>query len=283
MNEQQTADTKKRKIISVVLFLVCVLFVAGFIYFSLHVTHYSLTSSKVNSAGFRCAVVSDLHSCEYGHGENNLVIAKLAEENPDFVLMPGDIFDDIFTDENSCEFLETLVKKYPCYYVTGNHEFWSDRPDEIKEYLESIGVVVLEGDCSTIEINGNLIDILGVDDPVEMSSNDWLLQLDRACEASSPDNYRILVSHRPELVDDYNGRGLDLIVAGHAHGGQITIPFVNVGVYAPNQGLFPKYIGGDYVLPDGGNLIVSRGLCRERIPFPRLNNFPEIVIIDVGN
>ena len=88
------------------------------------------------------------------------------------------------------------------------------------------------------------------------------------------------MSHRPDLADLYSGRGFDLVVCGHAHGGQVRIPGILNGLYAPNQGMFPKYAGGHYRLADGKTeMIVSRGLCKNSLP--RIFNPPEVVVIDI--
>ena len=92
---------------------------------------------------------------------------------------------------------------------------------------------------------------------------------------------KILLSHHPEYYPRYlEGRNIDLIFSGHAHGGQWRIPFVLNGLYAPDQGLFPKYAGGKYE-KDGSVMIVSRGLARETTPVPRIFNRPEIVIVNI--
>ncbi len=233
-----------------------------------------------NSPGFRIALVTDLHSCYYGAGQKSL-IKRIDNEEPDIIILSGDIFDDKLNDDNSRSFLETIVNKYPCYYVTGNHEFWSGRADSIKEYLRSIGVYVLEGDCKSIESAGSFIDICGVDDPTYMSDSAWKEQIDRAYSETDPDHIRILVSHRPEKIDIYEQFDFDLILSGHAHAGQFRIPFINRGIFAPDQGFMASYVNGEYELSNGSILIVSRGLARESTPLPRYFNRPELVIINI--
>ena len=164
---------------------------------------------------------------------------------------------------------------------TGNHEFWSKKEDEMKEFLTSKGVTVLEGNARNISINGNDIDICGVDDPTYMTESEWEERLDRADKESNFGNYRILLSHRPEKVEVYKKYDFDLILCGHAHGGQWRIPFTKRGVAAPNQGLLPAYVDGLYDLDNGSEMIVSRGLARERMPYPRFFNHPEVVIIEM--
>ncbi|MBP3753895.1 MAG: metallophosphoesterase [Lachnospiraceae bacterium] len=235
---------------------------------------------KETGEGVRIVLVTDLHSCFYGKGQHRL-ISMIDKEKPDIVLLGGDIFDDKLSDDNAKLLLEDLVTKYPCYYVTGNHEYWSERVDEMKAYLESIGVSVLEGECETVEINGATIDICGVDDPTRLFLRTWLEQLDTAYEQTDEDHIRILVTHRPEEVSVYEKYDYDLIVAGHAHAGQFRIPFINRGVFAPNQGYMAEYVSGTYELSNGSVMVVSRGLARESTPAPRYFNHPEIVVIDL--
>ncbi|MBP5669242.1 MAG: metallophosphoesterase [Lachnospiraceae bacterium] len=92
--------------------------------------------------------------------------------------------------------------------------------------------------------------------------------------------YTVLLSHRPESFEAYVNKGVDLALAGHAHGGQWRIPFLINGMFAPDQGLFPKYAGGRYE-KYGTTMIVSRGLARESTILPRFCNPPELVIIDL--
>ena len=75
---------------------------------------------KDSGTGVRIALITDLHSCYYGKDQNWL-IRRIDKEHPDIILLAGDIFDDILKDKNTKLLMEDLVKKYPCYYVTGNH------------------------------------------------------------------------------------------------------------------------------------------------------------------
>ena len=227
----------------------------------------------------RCVLVTDLHSCYYGKNQKYL-IERIDKENPDIIFLGGDIFDDKIDDDNAIIFLEEISKKYKCFYVSGNHEYWSERCDEMKEKVRSLGITVLEGDCETIEINGKMIDVCGVDDPTRLTNSQFKEQLNKAYAKTSEDHYKILLTHRPEQTDFYTLYDFDLILSGHAHAGQIRIPFINIGIYAPNQGLFSKYVSGIYTLNNGSKLIVSRGLARESTPAPRFFNHPEIVVID---
>jgi Predicted phosphohydrolases len=228
----------------------------------------------------RIALVTDLHSCYYGKNMKT-IINMIDKEKPDIVLLGGDIFDDKLSDKNTKIFIEAIVKKYPCYYVTGNHEYWSHRADEMKAYMESTGVTVLDGDCESININNINLDICGVDDPYGKTNEQWTEQLDKAWALTDESHIKILLTHRPEKVSTYEKYGFDLILAGHAHAGQVRVPFFNKGLFAPDQGLWAEYVNGAYKLSNGSTLVVSRGLARESTPLPRFFNNPELVILEI--
>lgn len=245
------------------------------------VKHYTDESGKIDSE-IKLAVISDLHSGIYGENQKQL-LGVLHRQNPDVILLTGDIADDHVSHDGTRQLLEVLGEMFPCFYVSGNHEFWSGEADYIKDMIRSFGVKVLEGECEIIEIQGQKLRICGVDDPERFDANvytedGWKNQFNN-CRAETGDGiYSVLLSHRPELADLYNNSGFDLVAAGHAHGGQVRIPFVLNGLLAPNQGFFPKYAGGKYIL---GNtvMVVSRGLGRNRIP--RIFNPVEVVIINL--
>ena len=257
--------------------------------FRLKTVYYSVESDKL-SAPVRLVLLTDLHSCKYGENQKNLIEA-VQKQNPDFVLLGGDIFDDKVPHKNAELTVKQLAEQFPCYYVTGNHEFWSCEVGKILDMIEGYGVTVLSGECDTVEINGQTINICGVDDPdvaVYLAEGVPIEeQLERADEAAKEaekaegeEIFSILLSHRPELFETYQNYDFDLVLSGHAHGGQWRIPGLVNGLYVPNQGLFPKYAGGRYD-SNGGTMIVSRGLARESTPVPRIFNRPELVIVDL--
>ena len=255
----------------------------------LKTVYYTIESDKL-SAPVRIALITDLHSCRYGENQKNLIKA-VQKQNPDVVLLGGDIFDDKVPHGNAELTVKQLAEQYPCYYVTGNHEYWSREVGTIIDIIKGYGVTVLSGECDTIEINGQTINICGVDDPdaeVYLAEGEPVeLQLKRAEEAAKAaemtvgeEIFTVLLSHRPELYEIYQNYGFDLVLSGHAHGGQWRIPGLLNGLFAPNQGLFPEYAGGRYDYADG-TMIVSRGLARESTPVPRIFNRPELVIVDM--
>ena len=246
---------------------------------SLTVQIYTVESGKVE-APVRLTLLTDLHSCDYGEGQRELLDA-VEEQDPDLVLLGGDIVDDgpEMPEERALATVEALAERWPTYYVTGNHEYRTGRAEEIKELLAGRGAVVLEGTCALVTVGEQTLQICGVDDPA-VGAAVWQSQLEDVTAALEGDVCSILISHRPERVADYTGRGFDLVLSGHAHGGQWRIPLLGVGLIAPNQGLFPRYAGGTYDL-EGTTLVVSRGLARESTRIPRLYNPPEEVVVDL--
>ncbi|MGN0642946.1 MAG: metallophosphoesterase [Huintestinicola sp.] len=237
---------------------------------------YDIYSPKI-SGDICIAVVSDLHSCNYG-SEMERLIGPIEKADPDIILLPGDIYDDILDNENARKFLKYAGEKYRCFYVTGNHEHRTGHAEELKEETEGYGIAVLDGSAFSLNINGNDLTVSGTDDPSSGQDN-FERQLASAGDSVSENGcYNILISHRPRYIDKYLQYDFDLMVSGHAHGGQWRIPFLVNGIYSPDQGLFPKYAGGEY---DFGEkvFIVSRGLAREKIPLPRFFNNAELVII----
>jgi len=279
--EQQ--EKKFTSYVVLILALVALLTVA--LWNGLVVRSYVISSKKLTNP-VRLIVLTDLHSTMYGKNQS-LLLAKIRELKPDLVFLVGDTVDDKRPQEGALQLLEAIASQYPCFYVTGNHEFWSGRADNIKTTIRSYGILVLEGDCKTVTVGGQRIQLCGVDDPdgfeqenffgPEISSG-WDEQFERCKNQLNTDTFSILLSHRPERVSYYAGSRFDLVLSGHAHGGQIRIPGLLNGLYAPNQGFLPKYAGGVYDL-GSSTMIVSRGLAKSFIP--RIFNPPEIVLVSV--
>lgn len=241
----------------------------------LRVVSYEVPSEKV-TAPVRLVVLTDLHSCEYGEGQRELLDVVEAQD-PDAVALVGDIVDDVLPEENAWTTVSALTAQWPCFYVTGNHEWWSGEAERICRVMEALGVSVLRGDAVTVELSGQEITFCGIDDPDSGESGRELSQLENRDKENS---FTILLAHRPEGISSYLDGAYDLILSGHAHGGQWRIPGILNGLYAPNQGLFPAYAGGRYSF-DGTVFLVSRGLARESTRIPRIFNRPEVVVADI--
>ena len=239
---------------------------------------YTVASPKL-TAEVRLAVVTDFHSSDNADD----VVAMVASCAPDAVLLVGDLFDDDTQNrptERTLSLMRQLSALYPCYYVSGNHEAWTGEMDALYQQTEEAGVTVLRTSSGVLTVRGQRIALCGVPDPYEMvfsGAPDTEEQLRQALEDVDSADFTVLLAHRPELLAKYAQFPLDLVVSGHAHGGQVRIPGVLNGLYAPNQGWFPKLAGGAYT-QDGTTLIVSRGLA-VRTRLPRIFNRPEVVLV----
>lgn len=234
---------------------------------------YTEKTDKV-TGNIKIMVLSDLHDTCYGQNQKELTeIVK--KEAPDIILFTGDIFDDEIQTGDAVKLLEEVGESYPCYYVSGNHEFWSGKIDDIKKQVRDLGVKVLEGTSDVVRVNNQYLRICGIDDP-EVGTEEWNGQIAK-CEEYLGDNiYTVLMTHRPEMILRYHE--YDLIVSGHTHGGMLRIPYILNGIYAPGQGWLPEYAGGRYEFEDK-IMIVSRGLSKNWVP--RIFNPPEVVVINV--
>lgn len=239
---------------------------------------YTVVSPKL-TAEVRLAVVTDFHSSDNADD----VVAMVASCAPDAVLMVGDLFDDDTQNrptERTLSLMRQLSALYPCYYVSGNHEAWTGEMDALYQQTEEAGVTVLRMSSGVLTVRGQRIALCGIPDPYEMvfsGAPDTEEQLRQALEDVDSADFTVLLAHRPELLAKYAQFPFDLVVSGHAHGGQVRIPGVLNGLYAPNQGWFPKLAGGAYT-QGGTTLIVSRGLA-VRTRLPRIFNRPEVVLV----
>lgn len=246
-------------------------------------------NSKIpnNFDGYKILQVSDLHNKEFGKNQSKLV-QYTKEINPDVIVITGDIIDKRRTVSEDLyiglEYIRKLNKEYPIYFVTGNHEVW--RPKfypEVKQALLDEGVIILENDTQEIEIDGEKISLLGVNDIAEIDG-EYITEKERnkfrnilkGLVSKAGNDFKVLLSHRPELIRIYAEEQVDLTFTGHAHGGQIRLPFTE-GLFAPNQGVLPKYTSGIHYQGESA-MVVSRGLGASIFPF-RIFNRPELVVV----
>ena len=254
-----------------------IIFLCFAFYHGLTVKKYVIETGKLTQP-ISIVLLADLHSCLYGKDQSKL-IDLITAQNPDIVLMAGDIADDDLPIEGTVFLLEGIADRYPCFYVSGNHEFWSGEIEKIKDLFKSYGVKVLEGESITATLNGQTITICGVDDP-EIGNKIFRQQLNQAFQGIGRDSFSILLSHRPERIKEYSVYDPDLVLSGHAHGGLWRIPFVLDGFISPDQGFFPKYTSGIYEF-NKTLMIVSRGLSTYSTRIPRIFNPPELVVINI--
>ncbi len=235
--------------------------------------------------GFRIAQVSDLHNDSFGEN-NEKLIAVLKEAKPDIIAITGDLIDSRRTNPDvSLAFVKEAVKIAPCYYVTGNHESRLNVTYPLFEKaLEASGVTVLRDESVIYEWNGSEIIIAGMEDPAFVVKGDKNPKLPGVISEKletirgEQEGFFLLLSHRPDYIEYYKEAKMDVVLSGHAHGGQFRLPFIG-GLVVPNQGLFANYDAGLFE-EDATSMVVSRGIGNSAFPF-RLNNPPEVVLIEL--
>lgn len=241
---------------------------------ALEINHVVISSDRLPRGfdGYQIAHVSDLHNAQFGP-DNEALLTLLRQAQPDLIAMTGDLVDSRRTDlETALAFAREAVEIAPCYYVTGNHEARIDAYRELEAGLRQVGVIVLRNEAVTLEEKGDSLLLLGIDDPAFGSYD----AMDDQLKELSGQGYTVLLSHRPERFETYCANQMDLVLSGHAHGGQMRLPWVG-GLVAPNQGLFPQYDAGCHT-QGKTSMIVSRGLGNSIAPL-RVNNRPEVISV----
>lgn len=276
---------KNKKLFKAVLIIVLALGLAVLAMDSrLKTVHYEIENPKSENP-FRIALITDLHSCTYGGEDQSGLLEAVRAQNPNIVLFGGDIFDNRkMPDKNAVTALEILGAEFECYYISGNHEARHGKLDYYKEIVSSCGITVLDGKNTKAILSamGGIPEIYGFDDTNAYGNlSEQLAHIEQVKEENRfEESFNVLLIHRPEHFEHYTELGFDLVLCGHAHGGQWRIPGILNGLYSPGEGLFPKYAGGLYE-SEGTVMIVSRGLAKESTPVPRIFNRPELVIIDI--
>ena len=252
---------------------------------ALEVNTYTIESEKLPSefSGFRIAHVSDLHNAEMGNN-NEKLLSLLEEVKPDIIAITGDIMDTDGEYSGANSFIDGASDIAPCYFVTGNHEagISEDSYRQLEKYMKEQGVCVLHSEEVLIERGGAHISVAGFEDPAYSMKYDGLnvssFDAEHIKKVVNEELFSVLLSHRPELFSEYVTAECDIVLTGHAHGGQFRLPFIG-GVIAPGQGLFPEYDSGVYT-EENTNMVVSRGIGNSVIPL-RFNNRPEIVVVEL--
>lgn len=230
--------------------------------------------------------ISDLHNKLFGK-DQLLLINIIKRIKPSYIFITGDLIDEKSHDiKNTLNLLDGILTLGPIYYVTGNHEWVrKDRSKELFLYMEKRGINILHDKVMRICRGSNYIQIMGVDDPFKwvahggynektyikkyLDTINWMNRQRR-------ENFTILLAHRPEFMKYYSKKEINLVFAGHAHGGLIRIPHIG-GLIAPHQGILPIYTEG-LIKSGKTSLIISRGLGDSGIPL-RINNNPELVVV----
>lgn len=287
---------RKRWVVLGLLIVVALVFTYGFYDSNMKWTmrHLQVASPRISNSfnGFKIAVVSDLHSKDYGDANYDMVKA-LETEKPDIIVITGDLIDSESTDDSrAISFVEHLARKFPVYYISGNHEqhremLQKETPQanpttgDLWTQLESVGVNIVENKSVTIRRLGSKLTLTGLREDYQFyreNGAETTLPVGQYVNRANTEDYQILLAHNPFYWQDYQDWGADLTISGHVHGGGIWLPIVG-GLLSPEGSLFPKYDRGLYE-ENGAHMVVSAGLGNSGIPF-RMFNKPELVIVQL--
>ncbi len=259
------------------------------------VREYEFTSGKLKR-DITFVLLTDLHGYVFGNN-NDKLIEKIYDINPDYILSCGDMFTARYIDgkvhtEAGLHVLKSLAGKFPVYLSNGNHEEkiksytkeFGNLFDRYKSDLVRAGVHYLENESE--EIPKDNIRISGLELPLsffqkivkkKMVQEDITGRIGEK-KAVHSDKFQILIAHNPQYFEEYARWGADLTVSGHVHGGIIRLPILG-GVISPAIALFPKYDGGKYTIDDS-TMVLSRGLGTHTINV-RMFNPGEVSVIKV--
>lgn len=273
-------------VILMVMILVCLISV-WISYNWLTVSKFTVTSSKITES-FRMVLISDLHNHRFG-SENERLVEKIEEQSPDLIILDGDMLNGDSEDDNvPVELIHFLSEVAPVYYSFGNHEYYYIEAghDELQNDLEEAGAVVLNYQSIDLEVKGNEIRLGGLYEygfeTTMQTEEENAKAISYLAQYVDTDRYLIMLAHRPESFycwDYADTWGIDLVLSGHLHGGQVIIPGVG-GLYNSLNGFWPEYDYGQYKLGNS-DMIITRGLGSNPKALPRLNNPPEIAVVDV--
>lgn len=229
-------------------------------------------------AGYRIAVVSDLHGKEFGEG-NARLLDFVEGLDPDCIAITGDMIHDEAQLGMIPAVAEGLATIAPTYYVTGNHEWAAGVVKDLTNTLRASGVVVLSNEYVMLEQNGDRIALLGAEDSNGYADQKTIGELADQVRAEQGAVFQLLLSHRNNRQETYAAARVDLTLSGHAHGGMIRLPGTD-GLIGPTREWMPAYTAGLYDL-SYGQMAVSRGLGNQ-FPAFRLFNRPDVPVIELS-
>ncbi len=224
--------------------------------------------------GLRIALLADLHNRPW-----ESILKQTNTEKPDLICVAGDTTHNAGETHRVPEFLAACASLCPTFLSLGNHD---SRPAD--SCYRATGAVLLDNAYIDITVKDHPIRIGGLTSPQSrgisaMAAAPRIPQTQWLSDFTATEQYKILLCHQPEFFPRYlEHLPIDLVLSGHAHGGQWRIG--NQGVFAPGQGLFPKLTGGMHRSTCGpAKLVISRGLSNTTV-IPRFFNPREIIIVD---
>ncbi len=218
--------------------------------------------------GFTILQISDLHNRAYGK-DGQALMRTVQSLSFDCIALTGDLLDRHLPRrrKNAYALIEALTEQGPMYFVQGNHEWEIGNYETTKAELTSLGVVVLDETHIFLSRGDDQIELCGIMEKTSTAVIEGLV---------SKSVFSILLAHHPEWLEEYAAVGADLVLSGHAHGGQVRI--FGQGLYSPDQGILPRYTSGVYRW-GRTKMYVSRGAGNHSFLPPRIFDRPEIDLI----
>ena len=206
--------------------------------------------------GLRILLISDVHGRFSLRKDRILQLAAAAK--PGIIAYTGDAVNDSRDDVAAeAAFVAALCEIAPVYYVPGNHEYAAMSDRRLFRAFENAGAVVLRDEAAVISRGGAQLVLVGADDA---NGYDGMQPFEQALAGAIPEDGEclVLLCHRYDRAEEAAELGFSLMLAGHAHGGLVRMPFTD-GLIGPGRVLFPRNTNGYYNI-DGMELVVSRGL-----------------------
>lgn len=284
---KKRAPARLRLALLIAVVVIDALLIAETVYSNTHISvdNYEYESEKVPQSfdGFRIVHISDYH--RHGDGFEQKLVELVSQQQPDIIVLTGDMVDSQLTSiDDTMMFFEDISKVAPCYLVWGNHDMrlTKKQREKLTTCCEENGIEIVEDKAVDIEKGGERITVAG--------SYGYIVPMRELSQKLEESPFVIWLNHFPEDAErilgykaayvDENGELVcepyaDLMFCGHAHGGLIRFPFKD-GIYAPGQGLFPKYTGGEYYFYRG-EMIVSRGMGNSGTSLRLFDDFDLVV------
>ncbi|WP_353625704.1 metallophosphoesterase [Bacillus sp. JCM 19041] len=249
----------------------------------LDITNHHISSASIGEEldGFKIIQFSDTHIGEdYSVEQLDKLIQRINGEEPDLIVFTGDLIEDsnVFNDEDKvAESLSRLQAPYGTYAISGNREVGGAGVTPYEDILAKAGIEFLNNESTTIDVNGESLVIIGLDD--------YMLgepQPESAFAGVDEEDFTVTLVHEPDVVDDLKSYPFDLQLSGHSHGGQVRLPIIG-DLYTPP--LAEKYPVGRYEIKGGMKpitLYVNRGVGMARVPY-RLLSTPEVTVFTLGS
>jgi len=270
-NKQKKSPIKKIAIALIAIAWITIFFGSYIEPKFLEVKEQTITLEDNTTKSVKLAVITDIHVGPYKKAAwTKRLVETLNKQEVDAVVLVGDF---ISYSQKDAKYLSPLSEiNHKTFAVLGNHDQEFGDSDQITKELNSYGITVLRNTSKPLEIDGEDIDIAGIDD-IWFTANPK-----KALKDTNRDTLTIMLAHNPDYILDKTSEIPDIIISGHTHGGQIRLPKLGPVPPLPTE-LGKKYDKGIFKL-ESNQLFISSGVG-ETGPRARLFDKPTIDILNI--